>query len=59
MFELSGVSFWNMSSLLEFRNLLEPETAHLAAERGSVGQIRRIKEEANRMHENVERLRVA
>jgi len=55
MFELSGLPFGNMASLLEFRNLLEPEMARLAAERGSIGQIRLIKEAASRMIANIEK----
>lgn len=40
-------------SLLEFRSLLEPEMAALAAERGSPGQILKIKEAASEMIESL------
>lgn len=40
-------------SLQEFRSLLEPEMASLAAERGSPGQIRKIKDAASEMIESL------
>lgn len=54
-FVLNGLPSGNMSSLWEFRNLLEPEMARLAVERGSIGQIRSIKAAAQQMIANIEK----
>jgi GntR family transcriptional repressor for pyruvate dehydrogenase complex len=44
--ELTQLPVGDLFSLLEFRGVLEPEMAALAAERGSPGQIRNIKQAA-------------
>lgn len=47
--DLTSLPVGDLFSLLEFRCLLEPEMAALAAERGSPGQIRNIKDAAAQM----------
>jgi GntR family transcriptional repressor for pyruvate dehydrogenase complex len=47
--ELTQLPVGDLLSLLEFRGVLEPEMAALAAERGSPGQIRNIKQAASIM----------
>lgn len=51
--ELTRLQVGDLSSLLEFRGVLEPEMAKLAAERGSPGQIKQIKKAAAQMVENL------
>jgi GntR family transcriptional repressor for pyruvate dehydrogenase complex len=50
-FEWSKLPVGDMFSLLELREMLEPEMAALAAERGTAGQIRLIKDAASEMIE--------
>lgn len=47
--DMTQLPVGNLFSLLEFRGVLEPEMAAMAAERGSPGQIRNIKEAASKM----------
>ncbi|NHN31407.1 FadR/GntR family transcriptional regulator [Paenibacillus agricola] len=47
--DLTRLPVGDLFSLLEFRGVLEPEMAAMAAERGSPGQIRNIKEAASKM----------
>jgi len=51
--ELNSFSSGDLASLLEFRGILEPAMAKLAAERGTPGQIRDIREAASIMIENL------
>ncbi len=51
--ELMDPGEGDLFSLLEFRSLLEPEMAALAADRGSPGQIRKIKQSASSMLKNL------
>lgn len=51
--DVGDLSAGSLSSLLEFRDLLEPEMAALAARRGSPGQIAGIKAAAERMLYNL------
>jgi GntR family transcriptional repressor for pyruvate dehydrogenase complex len=51
--ELTRLPVGDLFSLLEFRGVLEPEMAALAAERGSPGQIRNIKNAASQMIDNL------
>lgn len=53
LLEINQLSSGNLSALLEFRGVLEPVMAQLAAERGSPGQIRSIMESATIMLDNV------
>lgn len=51
--ELTDIPEGDLISLMEFRLVLEPEMAAFAAERGSPGQISKIKEAAQKMQEKV------
>jgi GntR family transcriptional repressor for pyruvate dehydrogenase complex len=51
--DLTQLPVGDLFSLLEFRGVLEPEMAALAAERGSPGQIRNIKHAASHMIDNL------
>ncbi|WP_164821633.1 FadR/GntR family transcriptional regulator [Paenibacillus koleovorans] len=51
--ELDPIPMGDLVSLLEFREILEPEMARLAAERGTPGQIKGIKEAAAQMVEDL------
>jgi GntR family transcriptional repressor for pyruvate dehydrogenase complex len=51
--ELHPFSSGDLSALLEFRGVLEPVMAQLAAERGSPGQIHSIREAATNMIDNL------
>ena len=51
--ERSQLPLGSLFCLLEFRGVLEPEMAGLAAEKGSPGQIRSIKQSAVKMVEDV------
>lgn len=53
--ELTRLPVGDLFSLLEFRGVLEPEMAALAAERGTPGQIARIKASAAQMLEDLAR----
>ncbi|MCR8631597.1 FadR/GntR family transcriptional regulator [Paenibacillus radicis (ex Xue et al. 2023)] len=53
--ELAQLPIGDLSSLLEFRGVLEPEMAALAAERGSPGQISAIKKAASVMIDDLEK----
>jgi GntR family transcriptional repressor for pyruvate dehydrogenase complex len=51
--EMNKLSSGDLSALVEFRGVLEPVMAQLAAERGSPGQIRCMKESAAVMIDNL------
>lgn len=53
LLEINQLSSGNLSALVEFRGVLEPVMAQLAAERGSPGQIHSIKESAANMIDNL------